>query len=229
MLNHRISGSVTLQNTAVAHEGLRLPITTAPDLYRKGFADALSEFCTPLDEAKAGDFVAAGRELILSEADASSVLTDVFVQISDNTGTSIAKFEYQDAPREIRNIIAPGAMLAQYIGIGMDSLSHATSSLDTRRVDILFAPDFLLAASAYHKAILDRARRKGSVTQEVIDQCFLVILPKRIQSAHEAVEFAPIAEKISQLAKTYFPAIAEVCSDQALPLDTCDIYNASDA
>jgi hypothetical protein len=202
---------------------LKLPITAVPGLYKEGFKEALQEFCTPLEDAKTGDIVAAHQHCTLSGDENSPLLMQFFVQAGDDHGASFEEVYYREASRDLRGKIGGGALLAQAIGINQDKLIQAAAPLDTRRIILLFAPDFLVAINAHYAAILGRSIKRGPVTQETIDLCFTAILPQAVESAHHAVELAPLATQITSLVNAYYPMHAAVAARPSLQLTSPDI------
>jgi hypothetical protein len=190
---------------------LTLPVVALKDLFRDGYKEALEVVCTPLSSAKSGDVVGlVGDYKSHRDGMASYPLTQ-FIVAKDDTGTSFGRCRYPDLAEDIQMKIAHGAMLAQSVGMHLDTLWHAIDPLEARDGESTYLearifPDFLLVSVQDYVDDVFEGRFFGEeIDQEVIEGAFLGVIPNAVESAHDAIEATPLAEQMAKLANCLMP------------------------
>jgi hypothetical protein len=212
-------------NDLPSRPAIRLPITTAPDIYFYGLEKALSKCCVPLEDARPGDCVALVlRSMVTDQEDTFTDPIVSFVVADDASCQSYRNVNFVDAEQQALERVGPGAILAQAIGLNESILWDKIDRFDTNRIRCLIAPNFVLAVDDRYQSRIQRSHNGGYVIdQHFIEKKYALILPQAVETAHERIDLSSLTNQITALANSFFPVREQFPSGETMPLAPPDL------
>lgn len=208
---------------------LALPVLAAPSLYEDAFAKIVEEICTPYDQASPGDIVAIYFDWKIYRGTTSSYPITHVLRITDDAPSYVPKkVAFLDLPEAQQAEIALGCMHLQCIGLERSAVDLLAEYLDGDvgegfYFSFLLMPGLaLLHADDPIESVFNGDYCGDPLSQDIVNDAFLLLLPKEATSNHQLVEIFPSIQSACNLVNGIFP-IMDDSGEERVPLKLPDL------
>jgi hypothetical protein len=157
-----------------------------------------------------------------------------FIVAQDESGRAFSRVRFLDLPDRQQANVSRGAMTVQSTSVDLTALWEAIDPLETddgeaTYIETLVTPDFIIASVENYMDEIFEGRFHGEeIDQEVIEAAFLGILPDHVESAHDAVEVAPLVQQMTDFANSLLPVPHHDDPDKTILMNSPDLATLTD-
>lgn len=200
---------------------LRFSARAVPDLYDARLIEEMERHLAHPSNARTGDIIGIEQDFRLAQSISAYPATHFIRKTSDRSAQAE---RWIDLPEAVRPGLAVLAATLHAVGVLRSvAFQNAVESFDRSTGDPLFMtlvamrPAALLMVENHVDTVFEGEYFEEEVTQEILDDAMTVLVPRQMDSRHQAVaalaEIAPCIPYFS-----HFAAVRDLDTDRPVPV-----------